>query len=87
MKVPKASQAVTAKGQITLKRDLLQHLGIKLGERMDFEKLPGDEQQLRAARSTAFFACLQARPTRWRPSKESTRRHPRVGLEQSEGHG
>ena len=35
-----ASQAVTAKGQVTLKRDLLQHLGIKPGERIDFEKLP-----------------------------------------------
>ncbi|SDN33885.1 hypothetical protein SAMN05216360_107240 [Methylobacterium phyllostachyos] len=46
-----ASLAVTAKGQITLKRDLLQHLGIKPGERIDFEKLPGGELRVRAART------------------------------------
>lgn len=45
-----ASQAVTVKGQVTLKRDLLQHLGIKPGERIDFEKLPGGELRVRAAR-------------------------------------
>lgn len=41
---------VTAKGQVTLKRDLLQHLGIKPGERVDFAKLPGKELRVRAAR-------------------------------------
>src|SRR5690606_16384773 len=44
------SQTVTVKGQVTLKRDLLQHLGIKPGERIDFEKLPGGELRIRAAR-------------------------------------
>jgi len=47
-----ASQTVTAKGQVTLKRDLLQHLGVKPGERIDFDKLPGGELRLRAARPT-----------------------------------
>ncbi len=47
-----ASLTVTAKGQVTLKRDLLQHLGIKPGERVDFEKLPGGELRVRAARPT-----------------------------------
>lgn len=45
-----ASLAVTVKGQVTLKRDLLQHLGIKPGERIEFEKLPGGELKVRAAR-------------------------------------
>jgi antitoxin PrlF len=45
-----ASLTVTAKGQVTFKRDLLQHLGIKPGERVDFEKLPGGELRVRAAR-------------------------------------
>lgn len=45
-----ASLAVTVKGQVTLKRDLLQHLGIKPGERVEFEKLPGGELKVRAAR-------------------------------------
>ena len=43
-----ASQAVTSKGQITLKRELLHHLGVQPGERIDFEKLPGGELRLRA---------------------------------------
>ena len=47
-----ASVAVTVKGQVTLKRDLLQHLGIEPGERIEFEKLPGGELQVRAARPT-----------------------------------
>ncbi|HEX3996203.1 MAG TPA: AbrB/MazE/SpoVT family DNA-binding domain-containing protein [Acetobacteraceae bacterium] len=47
-----ASLAVTAKGQVTLRRDLLQHLGIRPGERVDLEKLPGRELRLRAARPT-----------------------------------
>ncbi len=41
---------VTAKGQLTLKRDFLQHLGVKPGEQVDLEKLPGGELRLRAAR-------------------------------------
>jgi|ERR1700684_3913943 antitoxin PrlF len=44
------SLTVTAKGQVTLKRDLLQHLGIRPGERVDLEKLPGGELRVRAAR-------------------------------------
>lgn len=45
-----ASLAVTAKGQVTLKRDLLQHLGVEPGERIEFDKLPGGELRARAAR-------------------------------------
>ncbi|PWL17553.1 DNA-binding protein [Falsochrobactrum shanghaiense] len=46
------SLAVTMKGQVTLKRDLLQHLGIKPGERMEVDKLPGGELRIKAARAT-----------------------------------
>jgi antitoxin PrlF len=46
------SLTVTMKGQITLKRDLLQHLGIKPGERIAFDKLPGGELRVKAARPT-----------------------------------
>lgn len=57
-----ASLAVTVKGQVTLKRDLLQHLGIKPGERVEFEKLPDGELRVRAARPSgtidAFFHAL-----------------------------
>lgn len=56
------SQTVTAKGQVTLKRDLLHHLGVKPGERIAFHKLPGGELRVRAARPTgridAFLGLL-----------------------------
>lgn len=45
-----SSLTVTTKGQVTLKRDLLQHLGVKPGEQVDLEKLPGGELRVRAAR-------------------------------------
>ncbi len=41
--------AVTAKGQVTLKRDLLRHLGIQPGQKIEFEKMPGGELRLRPA--------------------------------------
>lgn len=44
------SLAVTAKGQVTLKRDLLAHLGVQPGERIEFDKLPGGEIRIRAPR-------------------------------------
>ncbi len=46
------SLAVTMKGQITLKQDLLRHLGVKPGERIDFDKLPGGELRVKAAKPT-----------------------------------
>jgi antitoxin PrlF len=45
-----ASLTVTMKGQVTLKRELLQHLGIKPGERIELDKLPGGELRVKAAR-------------------------------------
>ena len=45
-----AALTVTAKGQVTFKRDLLQHLGIEPGGRIDIEKLPNGELRLRASR-------------------------------------
>jgi bifunctional DNA-binding transcriptional regulator/antitoxin component of YhaV-PrlF toxin-antitoxin module len=44
------SLAVTMKGQVTLKRDLLHHLGIKPGERIELNKLPSGELRVKAAR-------------------------------------
>lgn len=40
---------VTKKGQITLKRDLLHHLGIKPGESVSLEPLPGGQLRIQAA--------------------------------------
>lgn len=41
---------VTAKGQVTLKKDLLKHLGIKPGEKIDVELKPDGRAEIRAAR-------------------------------------
>jgi len=51
-KAAMASLTVTAKGQVTLKRDLLQHLGVEPGERIDVEKLPNGELRIRATHPT-----------------------------------
>lgn len=41
---------VTMKGQVTLKRDLLHHLGIKPGDKITVDELPNGEIRIRAAR-------------------------------------
>jgi AbrB family looped-hinge helix DNA binding protein len=43
---------VTAKGQVTLRKDLLAHLGVRPGERVTVDKLPDGRIEVRAARST-----------------------------------
>ena len=41
---------VTAKGQVTLRKDLLKHLGINPGEKMTVDKLPDGRIEVKAAR-------------------------------------
>ena len=41
---------VTAKGQVTLRKDVLQHLGIHPGEKVTVDKLPDGRIEVRAAR-------------------------------------
>jgi bifunctional DNA-binding transcriptional regulator/antitoxin component of YhaV-PrlF toxin-antitoxin module len=43
---------VTAKGQITLRKELLQHLGVHPGEKISIDKLPNGEVRIRAIRRT-----------------------------------
>jgi antitoxin PrlF len=43
---------VTAKGQVTLRKDLLRHLGIEPGQQVEVDKLPGGQIAVRAARRT-----------------------------------
>ena len=40
---------ITTKGQVTLKRDLLKHLGVEPGEKVEAEKLPDGRIVVRAA--------------------------------------
>lgn len=52
----------TARGQITLRKEFLQHLGIRPGERIAVDKLPGGRVSLRAAKPIGsihdFFGIL-----------------------------
>jgi len=47
---------VTAKGQVTFKKDVLQHLGIKAGEKIELDLLPDGRGVLKAARQTGTIA-------------------------------
>jgi len=41
---------VTAKGQITLRKDLLKHLGVRPGDKISIDKLPNGRIEVKAAR-------------------------------------
>jgi bifunctional DNA-binding transcriptional regulator/antitoxin component of YhaV-PrlF toxin-antitoxin module len=41
---------VTAKGQVTLRKDLLKHLGVNPGEKITVDKLPDGRIEVKAAR-------------------------------------
>lgn len=43
---------VTARGQVTFRKDVLQHLGIKPGEKIELDLLPDGRGMLKAARPT-----------------------------------
>jgi bifunctional DNA-binding transcriptional regulator/antitoxin component of YhaV-PrlF toxin-antitoxin module len=45
-----ARLTVTAKGQVTLRKDVLKHLGVGPGEKIDVELLPGGRVEAKAAR-------------------------------------
>lgn len=53
---------VTAKGQITLKQDLLEHLGVAPGQKIEAEPLPNGRVVVRAAvlngAISDFIGCL-----------------------------
>jgi antitoxin PrlF len=54
---------VTAKGQVTLRKELLDHLNVSPGERIVVEFLPGGRAELRSGRPRAtiddFIGCLK----------------------------
>jgi AbrB family looped-hinge helix DNA binding protein len=47
---------VTAKGQVTLRKDILQHLGIHPGAKVTVDKLPDGRIEVRAARPAGRIA-------------------------------
>jgi bifunctional DNA-binding transcriptional regulator/antitoxin component of YhaV-PrlF toxin-antitoxin module len=59
---------VTARGQVTFRKDVLQHLGIRPGEKIELDLLPDGRGILRAARPTGtidgFVGLLAGRTTK-----------------------
>jgi antitoxin PrlF len=43
------SLKLTSKGQITIRKEVISHLGLKAGDKIDVEMLPGGAVMLRAA--------------------------------------
>ncbi|TWD54435.1 AbrB family transcriptional regulator [Agrobacterium vitis] len=46
---------VTTRGQVTFRKDVLQHLGIQPGEKIEIDLLPDGRAQLRAATRKKTF--------------------------------
>ena len=47
---------VTARGQVTFRKEVLQHLGIKPGEKIELDLLPDGRAALQAARPPGSMA-------------------------------
>lgn len=47
---------ITGKGQVTLRKEVLRHLGVQPGERVDVSLLPGGRLEVRAARRKGSIA-------------------------------
>lgn len=47
-----ATLTVTSRGQVTFRKEVLQHLGIKPGEKIELDLLPDGRGVLKAARPT-----------------------------------
>jgi len=57
-----ATLTVTAKGQVTFRKDVLKHLGIQPGEKIELELQPNGRATVQAARPKGsindFIGCL-----------------------------
>ena len=49
---PMTTLTVTAKGQVTLRKDVLEHLGVHPGDKIEVEKLPSGRVEVRAAKGS-----------------------------------
>ena len=52
---------VTAKGQVTLRKDLLEHLGVRPGEKITVDKLPDGRIEVKAAKPAGKISDLFGR--------------------------
>ncbi|WP_276121450.1 AbrB/MazE/SpoVT family DNA-binding domain-containing protein [Pararhizobium qamdonense] len=53
-----ATLTVTARGQVTFRKDILQHLGIRPGEKVELNLLPDGKAELMAVRVKGSFRDL-----------------------------
>ena len=51
-----ATLTVTARGQVTFRKDVLQHLGIRPGDKIELDLLPDGRGVLKAARPAGTIA-------------------------------
>ena len=74
---------VTARGQVTFRKDVLRHLGIEPGQKIVLDRLPGGRIALKAQRPagaiTDFIGLLAAERRRLRRWKRSTGLLPQDG--------
>jgi len=60
-----ANLTVTARGQVTFRKKVLEHLGIKPGEKIELDLLPDGRGMIRAAKRSGkivdFFGVLEGR--------------------------
>jgi bifunctional DNA-binding transcriptional regulator/antitoxin component of YhaV-PrlF toxin-antitoxin module len=47
-----ATLTLTARGQVTLRKEVLQHLGIQPGQKIELDLLPGGQGMIKAAKPT-----------------------------------
>ena len=68
---------VTAKGQVTLRREVLKHLGVQPGEKIAVDLLPDGKASLKVARPAGsisdFVGLLAGRQRQGRRSRKSAR--------------
>lgn len=69
-----ATLTVTARGQVTFRKDVLQHLGIKPGDKIELDLLPDGRGMLKAARPAGtisdFVGLLAGRTTKIATAEE-----------------
>jgi bifunctional DNA-binding transcriptional regulator/antitoxin component of YhaV-PrlF toxin-antitoxin module len=57
--------STTSRGQVTLRKEILQHVGIQPGEKLEIDLLPGGEFRGRAVRKKGsisdFAGCLKGK--------------------------
>lgn len=63
-----ATLTVTSRGQVTLRKTILRHLGVRPGEKIELELLPGGRGVLKAARPAGkidqIFGILASRTSK-----------------------